>query len=291
MADYLDYCSRQLEADQRTVLLPILAIITNPRGSLPLDETSSSDVTFVLTRYDGSATITIDSEKHELSAQNNRVSSGFGRVSQISFSADFKGHFVILSRSFSNTIITKNKISILKSYKLPVQTWMSDSDIEGCRHLYEWLKIVIQKHPFDAEEQIRQFLRSAFVLSFNYYGVKHQKPSCRNELITEEFMTLLESCDISVANEKYLASMIQVSPHTLFHAVKTVTGFSPARLIKLHKVNLAKEMVISMEIGTSMTAISERLGFSSPAAFSRFFKTSVGKTPSEFRERKYHYDL
>ena len=64
--------------------------------------------------------------------------------------------------------------------------------------------------------------------------------------------------------------------------VKALTGFTPVELIRVVRLNRAAELLIT---GASVSEVADRVGFDTPAYFSKVFKDYHHQTPSEFTEK------
>ncbi|MGI6223275.1 MAG: helix-turn-helix domain-containing protein [Prevotella sp.] len=81
---------------------------------------------------------------------------------------------------------------------------------------------------------------------------------------------------------RYFAEECFLSPNYFGDLVKKETGRSPMEYIQAKIVDLAKEQLAGTERPISDIAYS--LGFQYCQHFNRYFKRSVGKTPSQFRK-------
>lgn len=80
-----------------------------------------------------------------------------------------------------------------------------------------------------------------------------------------------------------VAQAFHVSPRTLLRRVKTEAGMSPLTLLQRARVNKAKQLLDSTSY--SLARITEEVGYSDVATFSRLFAGLVGETPARFRRR------
>lgn len=80
-----------------------------------------------------------------------------------------------------------------------------------------------------------------------------------------------------------LAQAFHVSSRTLLRRVKAETGTSPLTLLQRARVDKAKQLLTSTT--HSMACITEAVGYSDVATFSRLFAGVVGETPARFRRR------
>lgn len=85
--------------------------------------------------------------------------------------------------------------------------------------------------------------------------------------------------DVGV-NEMAAAAMMSKS--NLTRKIKELTGITPADFLKEARIKRAGEMLRSSEKNISEIAYS--CGFNDPKYFSRVFKATMGKSPSEYRE-------
>lgn len=80
-----------------------------------------------------------------------------------------------------------------------------------------------------------------------------------------------------------LAQAFHVSSRTLLRRIKAETGTSPLTLLQRARVDKAKQLLTSTT--HSLACITEAVGYSDVATFSRLFAGVVGETPARFRRR------
>jgi AraC-like DNA-binding protein len=80
-----------------------------------------------------------------------------------------------------------------------------------------------------------------------------------------------------------LAAAFLVSPSTLLRRVKVQTGQTPLALLQGARVERAKQLLHGSH--QSLAQITEAVGYSDVASFSRLFVRRVGETPARFRKR------
>lgn len=78
------------------------------------------------------------------------------------------------------------------------------------------------------------------------------------------------------------ASLLHISPNHLNKCVKTATGQSARDL--LDEMILLEAKVLLAQTGLSVSEIAYRIGKQDPSNFSRFFRTKIGITPTEYRQ-------
>lgn len=82
------------------------------------------------------------------------------------------------------------------------------------------------------------------------------------------------------------AQAFHVSSRTLRRRAKAETGQSPLALLQHARVNRAKKLLTTSTY--SLTRITEDVGYSDVATFSRLFAKHVGETPAKYR-RRHHF--
>jgi transcriptional regulator GlxA family with amidase domain len=80
-----------------------------------------------------------------------------------------------------------------------------------------------------------------------------------------------------------LAQAFHVSSRTLLRRVKAETGQSPLALLQHARVDKAKKLLSTST--HSVASITEDVGYSDVATFSRLFARQVGETPAKYRRR------
>jgi transcriptional regulator GlxA family with amidase domain len=80
-----------------------------------------------------------------------------------------------------------------------------------------------------------------------------------------------------------LAQAFHVSSRTLLRRVKAETGQTPLGLLQAARVDKAKQLLHSSRL--SIARITEQVGYTDVATFSRLFVRQVGETPAMYRRR------
>lgn len=80
-----------------------------------------------------------------------------------------------------------------------------------------------------------------------------------------------------------LAERIGISQAYLYHIFKEHLGISPKEYISSCRAEEAKKLLL--ESGLSVTEIGKAVGYSDPMAFSRFFTSRQGMSPTKFRKK------
>ena len=92
-----------------------------------------------------------------------------------------------------------------------------------------------------------------------------------------------------LSEEFHLARLAQafcVSTSTLLRRVKTETGQTPLVLLQTARVEKAKHLLHATQ--WSLARITEAVGYTDAASFTRLFKRLVGESPARYRRRTVH---
>jgi YesN/AraC family two-component response regulator len=88
----------------------------------------------------------------------------------------------------------------------------------------------------------------------------------------------IKNTNVSVSE---LAFELSLSERQLFRLAKSLTGYSPAQLIKEVRLKKAYEILVTGQV-TKIEDLAKRVGFENPGYFSRQFMNRFGKRPTEF---------
>ena len=86
---------------------------------------------------------------------------------------------------------------------------------------------------------------------------------------------------------QYYANLLCLSPKYFGSIIKKQTGISANEWITGYVIVHAKSLLRHSQ-NLNIQQISQQLGFSDPAAFTRYFKANTGMSPREYREKQYN---
>ncbi len=81
-----------------------------------------------------------------------------------------------------------------------------------------------------------------------------------------------------------LAGLVRLSPYHFARTFKLSTGLPPHRYHTIRRVEKAKELLEHTEL--TITEIAHAVGYATPQALARVFRSSVGCAPSEWRQAR-----
>ena len=102
--------------------------------------------------------------------------------------------------------------------------------------------------------------------------------------ITYFFMKEINKDNITPCKVSNYAKRLQISETKLRDFVKKTTNKTPKEIIEIHKISIAKKLI--MNTNYSISDIAYKMGFKDSNNFTRFFKTKTGFTPLNYRKTK-----
>jgi signal transduction histidine kinase/ligand-binding sensor domain-containing protein/DNA-binding response OmpR family regulator len=143
--------------------------------------------------------------------------------------------------------------------------------------------------PFDTKElmaRIKNLIETRILLQQKFSGgsfVQKIKDKPGLHPLDEKFMNkILNVIEIHLSEEEFsieeISGEVGMSRAQIYRKLKALTGKSPSLFLRTIRLNKAKEMIQSKEL--SISEISYKVGFASPAYFSRCFKDEFGYPPS-----------
>jgi AraC-like DNA-binding protein len=105
--------------------------------------------------------------------------------------------------------------------------------------------------------------------------------SAKSDKRLEDVLTYIkENIDKNITNEE-LAERYFAHPNHFIRVFKAKTGQTPAKYIRLQRLECAKRMLESSEL--SVADIADGIGLNDPAHLSRLFREQFNMTPVEYR--------
>jgi len=141
------------------------------------------------------------------------------------------------------------------------------------------------------EENIKNLLRNREALK-GHYSSELPHESQRNAVskkidrkFVNEFSAIIEN---NISNEDFsvndICKELGISRVQLYRKVKAVLGYNINEYILDVRMQKAKHLLLNEDL--SISEISYKVGFSSPAYFATVFKSKFGVTPKAFKENK-----
>ena len=93
--------------------------------------------------------------------------------------------------------------------------------------------------------------------------------------------TIYNSLGETTLQVEDLASSVFLSSRQMSRKVKSITGLTPARMVREVQLNKARK-ILEEQTSTSVNDLAFQCGFEHPTTFSKLFKKRFGKSPSEY---------
>lgn len=121
-----------------------------------------------------------------------------------------------------------------------------------------------------------------FIIIGNVRSGSSEKHLSSKERITRDFLLKLITDYREHKSVDYYAKQLCISSKHLSKVVKEVSNYTPQQWINRTILLEAQRLLANTTL--DVMEIAERLGYSSPSTFSRFFKNATDTTPLQFRK-------
>jgi signal transduction histidine kinase/DNA-binding response OmpR family regulator len=89
---------------------------------------------------------------------------------------------------------------------------------------------------------------------------------------------ILKEMNNPIFSNDYLAELLSINRNVLYEKIKSLTGLTPTKYIRVIRLQKAKNLLAQ---GKTIKEVSYEVGFQKPEYFSKMFKKQFGKLPSE----------
>lgn len=208
-------------------------------------------------------------------------------VSDFSESDDFQGILISLSDTFVTSIAIRSNYGIIGHLSLlqnPIMK-LSSHQFQVCREAMQYIRKRMEDKEHFFREELLGGLLTAHILDLYDIHARSRINLQVSEHITSllrKFIELLYSGEyIRNRNLDFYASRLCITPHYLSEICKKTSGKPATYWIDRFTIQEITRLLRQKEL--SLTAIAERLNFSSVSYFSRYVQKRIKVTPSEYR--------
>ena len=165
---------------------------------------------------------------------------------------------------------------------------LNDVQFENINRVFKMLKTISEMAHPDRDEilanqlEVGSFLIHIYILENNLLTTGDLS---YNQQLLNRFKNALVKHFRESREVKYYASLLNLSPKYFGSVIKQQAGIAASEIIARFVIIQAKHLLCFRK-DLSIQQISYQLGFSDPAAFSRFFKTNAKLSPKEYREQQ-----
>lgn len=128
---------------------------------------------------------------------------------------------------------------------------------------------------FQTETLFRCVLDEVFIASNN-------QSSSDDRILFKQVSDYIEKSYMDTINVRLLADLYNINENRLFYVFSKYAGMGAGDYLMLHRLNRAKELLITSDI--PIVAVAKSVGYYDPYHFSKRFKKQFGISPSKFRE-------
>lgn len=147
---------------------------------------------------------------------------------------------------------------------------------------------VAYKIGFNDPKYFSKQFKSSFNLTPSQFKKQFSTQRKQNNMFIEEINSIIKK---NQTNEKFnfdlFAANMKMSKSTLYRKLKNMTGYTPSEYVLYLKMKSAN--LLLQTNGFDLSDVSDAIGFNDPKYFSRVFKKTIGRCPSEvIKERNFN---
>ncbi len=163
---------------------------------------------------------------------------------------------------------------------------LSDEQYEGMQGHLMMLQAISQlSHPERDELLVKQMETGTQLIEIYLHENGLTAPGLTPaQQLFDQFKNALVNHFQECREVQYYANLLCLSPKYFGSIIKKQTGISANEWISGYVIVQAKSLLRHSK-SLNIQQISHQLGFSDPAAFTRYFKANTGMTPKEYREQ------
>lgn len=237
----------------------------------------------------GSLSLTFQDVRYNLALGDYAILTHAPLVSDVTGSADLETLTMSLGEAFVASLALRSNYGIIGHLALlqnPVMK-LSPDDFRICREDLELLRrrLAIARHCF--REEMLGHLLTAHIL--NLYDI-HARLNTLTDVpertagLVRQFVGMLYAGEYVLHRElPYYAARLCITPHYLSEICKAVSGRPATYWIDRFTLHEAVRLLRQQDL--PLSAVAERLHFSSLSYFSRYVQRHIGVSPSLFRSR------
>lgn len=246
------------------------------------------DVVMVLICRAGSVVVSIDGTSHTLSVGQMLLlfAGTYCRFSALS--SDFEAEAIIGRVSYENSV-DSIAATFPRVRQIPVVSLLKQENqtLTALMHYVDCTSRTSRNTSrLDIDNGILSLLRAELVDIFLHRNMAVREATVDEQLV-KRFNMLLAVHSFEHRDVEHYAAEFGLTPKRFAAKVKRITGTTPSDLIASAVVRNAKKLLVSTEL--SSAEIAEKLNFSTPSFFCRYFKRYTGTTPQEWRLRSTSY--
>jgi AraC family transcriptional regulator, transcriptional activator of pobA len=249
----------------------------------PSDHPIKTDFTICCVCLQGEMEGKIDLVQHHVKAPGLAISTPEQILEPGSFSDDFFGILIYMTRSFTENFNLLLGHSLSLNVRNKPYIALNDKELKSILNYCDSIRNTIKATDNPYRLQMIIHLTIAYFYGIGYFIHQSSKDKIlsKNEHITDKFLKTVRDHYKKERRVEFYAEQMQFTPNYLSHVIKDVTGKTAGEWIDDYVILEAKALLKS----TNMTIqqIAHELNFPSQSFFGKFFKRMVGIAPKYYR--------
>ena len=209
-------------------------------------------------------------------------------IESTSVSDDFEGKILLIGRDFSESIGVRESFRVSSNLDDRQFFILPEREAEVVNCYLKMCSFMIESADESSRSEALRLLSKSFFMAFAM-SAEAKEPSAdpddRAAAITEDFLALVSKHYKETRDLGYYSDRMCLTPKYLSQSVKKASGRTAMDWMERYVLLDAKSQLASTE--RNVTEISDDLGFSSPAFFSKYFRRLTGLSPSRYKKENY----
>lgn len=206
----------------------------------------------------------------------------------IDSSIDFSETIVVISNEMIEETFKHAFSRDHQKYRLYPSACLLEEQVNELLSVIDVLEMLAKDRelPLPHQKECLKYALSIFIDLLNFYRFRddyHQPTKHKGDEVFDKFCELLAENYKKQHMLQFYAKELGYSPKYLARLIHDTTGVDATEWIQQYITAQAKQIIKSRP-DLSLKEIGEAIGFTEPAAFSRFFKREAGITPKEYRK-------
>lgn len=243
------------------------------------------DITSVLIATAGRTTGRINLLPCDIQAPSMVVIRAGSIMQYGSMSDDFRGHVILMSENFSESLNLKESLPVLMATNENPVIPLKESELRPLLHYLDMMRGAILKSDNPYRMEVARNLTRAFFYGGGFYFHKLGQRTEKNraERTVGEFLRLLDAHFKQHRSIEFYADRMGLSPKYMSAMIKRHSGKSAGKWIDDRIIVEAKALLKS----TNMTVqqIADEFDFPEQSSFGKYFKRQTGMSPKAYRNR------
>nr|MCR5365540.1 helix-turn-helix domain-containing protein [Prevotella sp.] len=202
-------------------------------------------------------------------------------------SADYHAELIVMSSDFQEDRKQDSTDAYRDNFHYLTQPHISltDEQFDVIHQLFGLVRTISQTASATRDEKMTNLLNTIFLLLQDYRrenGIREHEPSPHEQIFTQFYQAITQHyaqnrevrfyANLFHLSPKYFATIIK--QHTKTNALEWINGY----------VMVQAKILLRYKQQLTIQEIALKLGFADQAAFSRFFKSHSGMSPTEYRD-------